>query len=575
MKNVFNILCIAALSIQAKNATAQEKFDISVSTDETNVLYVGLINTIQFNVNYIPSEKLFVLFTDEEDKVLDSNVFSINRISPNTYTLHMSRRWGNTVIAHLYKSGADSSIPMGKKRFKIRNVARPVTEISLLPLQKHWDYLMNSPTLNVTMLGMLRKDIQYTITGYDFTVISKDGPRKVIATGNSLAPAKQLLQRVEINNFDSVFYMFSNIKAIGPSGTVYLENISSILTHGKPAYQSLENFYGKKMEQYFDLNKALQNKLLQISLKIHNAAIAGKIQPYWDQTLRKKCTPDSYAMNGSKLILTQIPLNNDPEDLIDTLFSIPLKESSMTADLGFCFKLSDQKKGSVRKDIQSIAPMYFERFLNGLSYNIPTGWFSYKNINSVLSAEDMKFLEAYSWYKNLEPLYVEYSNDAFQVRLEDFEENKTITHTYNGIGVTENLGNNLQENWRSQLYKAFKENKFSLTMGFDKPIAETEFNKLHTIQEYVFVQDTAYPDDFEKLIEVYYNKIPTSFDSIYFVFNRDMHFMKIAQKNNEDIKFTYSVNLQNVKSSMNPHAFCLLEILLNESRQKLQKFSPK
>ncbi|MFM7765799.1 MAG: hypothetical protein ACKO6I_09070, partial [Sphingomonadales bacterium] len=219
--------------------------------------------------------------------------------------------------------------------------------------------------------------------------------------------------------------------------------------------------------------------------------------------------------------------------------------------------------------------MYFESLLNGGSYNLPTGWFSYKDIKAVLSAEDMKFLEAYSWYKNLEPLYVENTNDAFQGRLEDFEENKTITHTHNGIGVAENLGNNLQENWRSQLYKAFKENKFSLTMGFDKPIAETEFKKRHTIRVNVLLQDTAFPDDPEKLIEAYYYDIPDAFDTIYFDYNTGMNFIKIEQKNSEDIKFTYSVNLQNVKSSMNPHAFCLLEILLNESRQKLQKFSPK
>lgn len=573
MKNVFKILCIAVLSIPAKNAIAQEKFDISVSTDEINVLYVGLTNTIQFNANHIPSEKLFVLFTDEGNKALDSNVFSIKRISPNTYTLHMWRRWGNTVIAHLYKSGADSSILIGNKRFKIRNVARPIPELSSLPLQKQWDYLMNTPALNVTIQGLVRNDIQYKILSYDFTLITRDGPKKVSAANNSLAPVKSLLLANRLDKKDTVFYMFSNLRAAGPSGTVYLENFSNVLTNGKPVYQSLEDYYSKKMEQSFDFNEAIQHKLLQISLKIHHAAINGKIQPYRDQTLKSKYTRDTYALNGSELIITQIPIgNDDPTDLKDTAFIEPLDEARMVPDLGYCFKVSAHKKGSIRKDVFSIAPMYFERLPNGQTYNIPTGWFSYKEVLSVLGSEDIKFLEAYTWHKQLEP-FVADNSSAYQTSLDELNESSTITYYRPNTG--EKLGTALQEHWRNQLYKGFRENKFKLTTGFNKPISETEFKKSHTIRHDILMQDTAYPDDPEKLIEAYYYDIPNAFDSVYFSNNENENFMQIEQKNPENVRYIYSVQLQDLKPLMNPQSYCLLEVLLNENKQKLQKFTPK
>jgi hypothetical protein len=573
MKNVFKILCIAVLTIQAYKATAQDKLDISASTDEINVLYVGLTNTIQFNVNHIPSEKLFVLFTDEDAKALDSNVFSINRISPNTYTLHMSRRWGNTVIAHLYKRVADSSVLIGNKRFKIRNVSRPIMELSSVPLQNHWDYLMNTPTLNTSIQGLVRKDFQYKILGYTFVLLAKDGPKKMSVSGNSLAPVKALLLSNNINKTDSAYYMFSDIKAAGPSGTVYLENFSNVLTNGKPAYQSLEDYYSKKMEQSFDFSKAIQNKLLQISLKIHTAAINGNIQPYRDQTLKSKYTRDTYAMNGSKLVVTMIPLNNDnSDDYRDTAFTIPLEETSMTPDLGYCFSVSALKKGYIRQDLFSIAPMYFERFPNGQSYNIPTGWFSYKEVLSVLGSEDIKFLEAYTWHKQLEPFGADNSS-AYQSSLDELNESGTITYYRPNTG--EKLGTALQEHWRNQLYKGFRENKFKLTMGFNKPISETEFKKSHTIRHDILMQDTAYPDDPEKLIEAYYDDVPDAFDSVYFVNKGNENFMQIEQKNSENVKYIYNVRLQDIKTLMNPQSYSLLEVLLNDNKQKLQKFTPK
>jgi hypothetical protein len=244
---------------------------------------------------------------------------------------------------------------LGIKKFKIRNVPRPTIDLGWIPEEQQWDYLMNNSELKVSMPGMVRKDFEYKIVGYDFILISRDGPKKVTVSGNSLQPVKSILKE---NKIDSVFYMFSNIKAKGPSGTVYLENIGRMIGNGENAKTSLESYYAKKMSKTFDFQKAIQNKLLQISMKIHNASLAGKIQPYWDEALMKKCSRDSYSMVGSRMYVTQIPVSmSASDDFKDSAYIEKLSESEMVSDIGFGFKFSSLKQGSLQRDILSLAPM--------------------------------------------------------------------------------------------------------------------------------------------------------------------------------------------------------------------------
>ncbi|NBP05743.1 MAG: hypothetical protein EBV15_05940 [Bacteroidetes bacterium] len=571
MKILFKIICVAKLLLRFQQTQAQDNFDISLSTDETNVVYVGLTNKIQCNVNHIPSEQLFVKFTDNDENELDSNGFAISRTSANEYTLHIIRRMHNELTAHIYRKYKDSAIFMGSKKFKIRSVPRPTIELSWMPFEKQWDYLMNRPELTATLYGFTRKDIQYKIISYDFMLVSRDGPYKVSVTGNSLQPVNSLIKRRDPNNKDSVFYMFSNIKASGPSGIVYLENIGRWMSNGNAAKHSLENFYAKKMEQAFDFSKAIPNKLLEISLKIHNAALSGKIQPYHDATLKNKTTRDTYAMMGSLLNISQIPANaneNSIDDFIDTAYMVPLDESRMASDLGCSFKVTPLKHGSSQRDILSVAPMYFERLFNGLDYNIPTGWFSYKAIKSLLSNDDIKFIEAYIWH--LQALAEQNRSNIYPAKLETLSKNKILTYTQ--PNTADYLGSALLDYWRNQLFADFQQNKFSLLVDFNKSISELEFRKLHTIKINTLTQDTTYPDDPEKLIEVFYYDIPSAFDSIYFTDINNESYLKIHQKTEEPgIELQYKVPLTGIKPLIDSKAYTMLEILLNDYREKMQK----
>jgi len=569
MKHLFKFFIIISL-ICSKNALAQDKFDISVSTDETNVIYVGLTNTIQFNINNISSDQLLLKFQGNNGLDLDSAFYKITRISSNTYILEVNRRADNEILVYLCKKEADSTLVLGIKKFKIRNVPRPTIDLGWIPEEQQWDYLMNNSELKVSMPGMVRKDFEYKIVGYDFILISRDGPKKVTVSGNSLQPVKSILKE---NKIDSVFYMFSNIKAKGPSGTVYLENIGRMIGNGENAKTSLESYYAKKMSKTFDFQKAIQNKLLQISMKIHNASLAGKIQPYWDEALMKKCSRDSYSMVGSRMYVTQIPVSmSASDDFKDSAYIEKLSESEMVSDIGFGFKFSSLNQGSLQRDILSLAPMYFEKFLNGQKFNIPIAWFTYKDVRPLLSNDDIKFIEAYTWY--VQPLAEQNRSNIYQSKLERLAKNKMITYTQSNTG--EHLGTELLEYWRHQLYTDFQQNKFSLLIGLNKTISEPEFRNLHTIKINTLIQDTAYPDDPEKLLEVFYFDIPSAFDSIYFDNIDDKSYLYIHQKTDvQDIKHSYQVLLSDIKPLVEPQAYVLLETLLSDKRQKMHQLNTK
>ncbi len=565
MKILFKIICVATFLLRVQQTTAQEKFDISVSTDETNVVYVGLTNKIQCNVNHIPSEQLFIKFADNDENELDSSAYSISRTSANEYTLHIIRRMHNELTAHIYQKKKDSVIYMGSKKFKIRNVPRPSIELSWMPFEKQWDYLMKKPELTATLYGLTRKDIQYKIISYDFILISRDGPKKVSVSGNSLQPIQLILKE---NKLDSVFYMFTNIRAKGPSGIVYLENIGRLLSKGYGNEQSLENFYAKKMEQTFDFSKAIPNKLLEISLKIHNAALSGKIQPFHDAALKNKTTQDTYSMQGSMMVVTQIADSKTSEDLRDSLHTIPLDESRMASDLGCSFKVTSLKHGSSQRDILSVAPMYFERLLNGLAYNIPTGWFSYKSIKSLLSNDDIKFIEAYTWH--VQALAEQNRSNVYPAILETLSKNKILTYTQ--PNTADYLGSALLDYWRNQLFADFQQNKFLLLNGLNKPISEPDFKKLHTIKINTLMQDTAYPDDPEKLLEVFYYDVPSAFDSIYFSDINNKSYLNVHQKTDKSgITLKYQVPMSGITPLIDSNAYIMLEILLNDYRKKMQQ----
>jgi hypothetical protein len=579
MKNLLKKLFVGGLLLCTKDAIAQEKFDISASTDETNVLYVGLTNTIQFNVNHVPSEKLFVNFKDYNGNDLDTNVFKSRRILPNAYTLLIPQRTNHEIQAFIYVMGADTATLLGTKIFRIRSVPRPVLELGMIEQEKIWDYLMNMAELKVTMSGFIRNDIEYKIAGYKFIFIGKGSIYSVESPTNSLQPVKSLLERLKISKGDTGFFQFSEIRAVGPSGMVYLDAQSFSMMNEKTANKNLETLYAKKISQSFDFQKSLQNKLLQISLKIHTAGLAGKIQPFWDEALTKKCSRDSYAYVGSTIHWTQIAENNNSWDFKDTSYLVPLDEERMVSDFGFSYRVSSLKRGSLRKDILSIAPIYFEK-INGITYTSATGWFPYNQLSTCLSVEDINFLESYSWF--FESLRVSNLNsgDENLTKIEKLDKNKIITYgplASASSGITDKFGEALQEYWRNKLYLNFQQNKFLLQTDSGQTISALDFKKLHTLQINTAAQDTAHPEDPTALIDYTYAKEPSSFDSIYFSNVGDKGYMHVKQ--NAGLtgtnRYEYKVALDTIKPLLDSKAYSMLNTLLIEQRQKMQNLKKK
>jgi len=67
--------------------------------------------------------------------------------------------------------------------------------------------------------------VKYTIQSYKFTGIGSKGPKSVNCTGASLAPIKGILGSMRPGEF----VMFTEIRAVGPSGATYLDAASGVL----------------------------------------------------------------------------------------------------------------------------------------------------------------------------------------------------------------------------------------------------------------------------------------------------------------------------------------------------------
>jgi hypothetical protein len=78
---------------------------------------------------------------------------------------------------------------------------------------------------NFSLESNFDQKVKYNIQGFTFTGIGRSGPKKTSVSGPSLQAIKGILGGMRAGEF----VMFSDIRAVGPSGPVFLENVSGML----------------------------------------------------------------------------------------------------------------------------------------------------------------------------------------------------------------------------------------------------------------------------------------------------------------------------------------------------------
>jgi len=206
-----------------ENLTAEAKYSVfppmaAISADELNVFYVGLDNPISVAVAGVDSRNVSV----------SASAGNLQNVGGGRYKVLFPARQGNeSIISVSAKMGDGRVVPMGSKKFKIRNVPRPTFRAGALSFDKPvpLSALMAQSSAVAILENFVYDGVKYSIQGFTFTGIGRTGPKKASITGASLQGIKGILGGMRAGEF----VMFSDIRAVGPSGSVFLENVSGML----------------------------------------------------------------------------------------------------------------------------------------------------------------------------------------------------------------------------------------------------------------------------------------------------------------------------------------------------------
>jgi len=191
----------------------------AISADELNVLYVGLPNPISVSVGGVDPKNVTV-------SVVGGGV-SLRAAKPGQFNALVPVRNGNDCLIKVTAKLPDGrTVSMGDKKFKIRNVPRPVFKagsvgfsgpISLSALKVQSNAI-------AALDNFVYDGVKYDVLSYRFTCIGRrtNGPKIMTANGSSLIPIQAYLKMLGPGDL----IQFDQIKAIGPDKTPkFLDNV--------------------------------------------------------------------------------------------------------------------------------------------------------------------------------------------------------------------------------------------------------------------------------------------------------------------------------------------------------------
>jgi gliding motility-associated protein GldM len=183
----------------------------AISADELNVLYVGLDNPLSITVAGVDPRNVNV-------SVNTAEVQLVSKGGGHYLAKLPARKGGDCIISVTAKVG-DRVVPMGTKKFKLRNVPRPAFQAGPIDFSQPvrlTELAVQSRALAV-LENFIYESVSYSITGYKFIYLSKTkGYGEIPVNGNSLVPIQNILKTLRPGDFVS----FTEIKAVGPGGIV-------------------------------------------------------------------------------------------------------------------------------------------------------------------------------------------------------------------------------------------------------------------------------------------------------------------------------------------------------------------
>ena len=191
----------------------------AISADELNVVYVGLPNPISVSVGGVDPKNVNVSVT--------GGGLSLRPSKPGQYNAIIPTRNGNECMINVTAKLPDGrTVSMGSKKFKVRNVPRPVFKAGSVGFNGPISLSAMKVQANAVAAldNFVYDGVKYDVLSYRFTCIGRrtNGPKIQVVNGSSLAPISSFLKMLGRGDL----IQFDQIKVIGPDKVPkFLDNV--------------------------------------------------------------------------------------------------------------------------------------------------------------------------------------------------------------------------------------------------------------------------------------------------------------------------------------------------------------
>jgi gliding motility-associated protein GldM len=191
----------------------------AISADELNVVYVGLPNPISVSVGGVDPKNVNVSVT--------GGGVSLRAAKPGQYNAIIPVRNGNECMINVTAKLPDGrTVSMGSKKFKVRNVPRPVFKAGSVGFSGPISLAAMKVQANAVAAldNFVYDGVKYDVLSYRFTCIGRrtNGPKIQAVNGSSLAPIAAYLKMLGPGDL----IQFDQIKVIGPDKVPkFLDNV--------------------------------------------------------------------------------------------------------------------------------------------------------------------------------------------------------------------------------------------------------------------------------------------------------------------------------------------------------------
>jgi hypothetical protein len=299
-------------------------------------------------------------------------------------------------------------------------------------------------------------------------------------------------------------------------------------------------------------------KLKKISAKIHLAILKNQIASYASDSLERKDLlkikyNDTFSMseynfrNKSEIKSRKLKPDVDPNnsDLDDDSnyedWSYPryINEDDYTPNISLVYNREIGKLGEIKMKISAVGiTTYKDYFIRDsvVKYQVAAGYVKFTDLNKILSVDDIKFLQLYSWYNSIGSSNYGYKNDYEVViwTLNGNNKNNFSPNYDNRIG--ENLGNYISSSIKYKLFDLYRNKMFEIISG-DTTVSYSEFEipRSTMISSLVLKQgvdpNLIDPTDLTNYIDTWVIQKPREFDFLGFEKRNNQICFEIFDKN--------------------------------------------